>query len=44
MSKDDNDAKQSLSRKVEGPGFAAIAGMDELKQQMTADIEIAKKW
>lgn len=32
------DAKQSLIRKVDGPGFSAIAGMDDLKQQMTEEV------
>ena len=36
--KEDNDAKRSLSRKVEGPGFAAIAGMDDLKRQMREEV------
>lgn len=32
------DVKSSLSRKVNGPGFSAIAGMDELKQQMREEV------
>lgn len=30
--------KRTFSRKVEGPGFAAIAGMDDLKQQMKEEV------
>lgn len=30
--------KPSLSRKVSGPGFSAIAGMEELKQQMREEV------
>ena len=36
--KEDKDSKRSLSRKVEGPGFAAIAGMDDLKRQMREEV------
>lgn len=36
--KEGKDAKTSLIRKVEGPGFSAIAGMDDLKQQMTEEV------
>ena len=36
--KPDKDNKQSLSRKAEGPGFSAIAGMDELKRQMSEEV------
>lgn len=36
--KESKDAKPSLIRKVEGPGFSAIAGMDDLKQQMTEEV------
>lgn len=36
--KKENSDKPSLSRKAEGPGFSAIAGMDELKQQMTEEV------
>lgn len=32
------NAKRSLSRKVEGAGFSAIAGMDDLKQQMKEEV------
>lgn len=35
---EDKENKLTLSRKVKGPGFSAIAGMDELKQQMTEEV------
>lgn len=36
--KEKKSEKPSLSRKAEGPGFSAIAGLDELKQQMTEEV------
>lgn len=36
--KESKETKPSLIRKVEGPGFSAIAGMDDLKQQMTEEV------
>lgn len=36
--KEKKDTKKPLSRKAEGPGFSAIAGMDELKQQMIEEV------
>lgn len=36
--KEGKDAKPSLIRKVDGPGFSAIAGMDDLKLQMTEEV------
>ena len=38
VKKEDTENQQTLSRKVKGPGFSAIAGMDELKQQMTEEV------
>lgn len=35
---DEEDTRKPLSRKAEGPGFSAIAGMDELKQQMREEV------
>lgn len=34
----DNVNNSSLSRKIQGPGFSAIAGMEELKKQMTEEV------
>lgn len=36
--KEKKDTKKPLSRKAEGPGFSAIAGMDELKLQMIEEV------
>lgn len=36
--KKDKDDKPTFSTKVEGPGFSAIAGMDDLKRQMTEEV------
>lgn len=33
-----NEKKTSFSTKVKGPGFSAIAGMDDLKRQMTEEV------
>lgn len=33
-----NKDKTNLSRKAEGPGFSAIAGMEDLKQQMCEEV------
>ena len=37
-SNDRKNSGNSFSRKPEGPGFSAIAGMDELKQQMREEV------
>ena len=38
VKKEDKENKPTLSRKAEGPGFSAIAGMDGLKQQMKEEV------
>ena len=38
QNKKNDDNRPMLSRKAEGPGFSAIAGMDDLKQQMTEEV------